>query len=747
MAVSNVCWFVGATYNRNEDQLARFLADGLWEVRNPTANESALVRSMQPGERIAIKSTYVRKRGLPFDNRGFSVSVMAIKATGIIRSNPGDGERVIVDWATTPPLREWYFYTYRATIWRLDPGEWASDGLIAFAFDGATQDFARFRNAPYWCKRFGDLDRRDSRFGWTRFYEAVADKLLAYRHDRAPLVAGIAAIARRIDAIGYLGTDTFANGESGFVRDICPFTVMGTFNRGITDANRKTIAGELANFLGVTEAIPDSFEGIPLLNNMKSWFFPFEDKRDNDHIDALWTVFAEAIYFAGQEDDGLDEGVGRFAAAYDAVSGRKSVGWNLTMGLYWIRPWTYPSLDLNSRNYIARKLGLPLGRHGVKQRSNADDYLALQNLLNVHFREADYPAHSFPELSLAAWHWTDPTVVQSPAAMRTDEGDSQPHQQTTEMPDDEESTLSAPPIVAYSVADILQEGCFLDNVSLEAMLVTLRRKKNLILQGPPGTGKTWLARRLAYALMQRKDEGHVRAVQFHPNLSYEDFVRGWRPCSDASGRGQLALTDGVFMNAITAAKKDAEAVYVVIIEEFNRGNPAQIFGELLTLLEASKRSPNEALELCYPNADGTRCMVHIPSNLYVIGTMNIADRSLALMDMALRRRFAFVDLEPCLNQAWHDWMCTERGFTAALLDEISRRINALNQEIKTDQRLGKQFLLGHSFVTPEAALLEAEQRDWFLEVVRTQIGPLLDEYWYDNPTQASKATEKLLAGF
>ena len=131
-------------------------------------------------------------------------------------------------------------------------------------------------------------------------------------------------------------------------------------------------------------------------------------------------------------------------------------------------------------------------------------------------------------------------------------------------------------------------------------------------------------------------------MQFHPNLSYEDFVRGWRPTGD----GRLSLADGVFMETIRVASKTPSSRFVVVIEEINRGNPAQIFGELLTLLEAGKRTPNEALELCYPDADGTRRPVHIPENLYVIGTMNITDRSLALVDLALRRRFAFISLQP-----------------------------------------------------------------------------------------------------
>ena len=163
-------------------------------------------------------------------------------------------------------------------------------------------------------------------------------------------------------------------------------------------------------------------------------------------------------------------------------------------------------------------------------------------------------------------------------------------------------------------------------------------------QGPPGTGKTWLAKRLGMALVGRLvQEPQLRSVQFHPNLSYEDFVRGWRP----NANGGLALHEGVFMQMVKGA----------------HDNPAQIFGELLTLLEAGKRTPGDAMQLCYPDPDGVHRPVHVPENLYVIGTMNIADRSLALVDMAFRRRFAFVDLEPCLGTTWRDWGGRARKLT------------------------------------------------------------------------------------
>ena len=275
------------------------------------------------------------------------------------------------------------------------------------------------------------------------------------------------------------------------------------------------------------------------------------------------------------------------------------------------------------------------------------------------------------------------------------------------------------------------------------MLDRLRTRKNLILQGPPGTGKTWLAKRLAFALIGKRDESKVRVVQFHPNLSYEDFVRGWRPVGD----GKLALADGVFMETIRDAAASPSAKFVVVIEEVNRGNPAQIFGELSTLLEADRRSPRDAVELCYPDADGVRRPVHVPENLHVIGTMNIADRSLALVDLALRRRFAFVTLEPSLGEAWGNWVIRERGVDPALVEEIRHRVTALNSRVAGDSRLGSQFRVGHSYVTPTHRLEPGTTKDWFRQVVETEIGPLLEEYWFDSPDDARKAIQQLTEGW
>jgi 5-methylcytosine-specific restriction protein B len=255
---------------------------------------------MRTGDRIAIKSSYTRKHGLSFDNRGNHVSVMAIKAVGRVIENLNDGKRVRVAWTRQDPPREWYFYTHRETIWRVMPGNWMSDGLLAFAFEGKPQDVDRFRNAPYWRERFGSGPDKQ-RFLWTKFYEAIAEKLLVYRNNRTPLIEGIHEIASRVPGLSYL-QDKFADGRKGPLQDICPFTAMGTFNRTMSNANRRMIASEVAKLLGVDVPVPELFDGIPMLNNQKSWFFGYSDRRGDRDIDTLWTVFAAGSRLVGRDE-------------------------------------------------------------------------------------------------------------------------------------------------------------------------------------------------------------------------------------------------------------------------------------------------------------------------------------------------------------------------------------------------------------------------------------------------------------
>ena len=362
------------------------------------------------------------------------------------------------------------------------------------------------------------------------------------------------------------------------------------------------------------------------------------------------------------------------------------------------------------------------------------NYLQIIDDLKQRFEEPDFSVHSFPELSLEAWTYNG-------SAPETDEISEEDG-----LLGDIDITVVEPVIqvTPYGIDNILADGCFVLRGDLERILRRLREKKNLILQGPPGTGKTWLAKCLGMALVgQVVQEPQMRSVQFHPNLSYEDFVRGWRPSSN----GGLVLHEGLFMQMVKAALENPGQTHVLVIEEINRGNPAQIFGELLTLLEAGKRTPRDAMQLSYPDPDGTHRPVYVPENMAIIGTMNIADRSLALVDMAFRRRFAFINLEPSLGETWREWVVNHLQMDLAAATNIELRLNQLNVVIAADSRLGKAFQIGHSYVTPTQSLEGRSSRDWFAEVVASELKPLLEEYWFDAPEEAERQAASLLEGW
>lgn len=291
-----------------------------------------------------------------------------------------------------------------------------------------------------------------------------------------------------------------------------------------------------------------------------------------------------------------------------------------------------------------------------------------------------------------------------------------------------------PKPASFTKADALA-GLFMSAGKHDEIIARLKRKKAIILQGPPGVGKTFVARRLAFAMMGMKDVRRVAMVQFHPSYGYEDFVQGFRPT-----RTGLERRDGVFYQFVRLARNDPDRDWFFIIDEINRGNLAKIFGELLMLIEADKRGPEHAIPLTY--SEGPDETFYLPANLYFIGTMNTADRSLAMVDYALRRRFAFETLDPALDSpAFAAWL-KDRKASDALIARIRARIGSLNEVITNERDLGSRFRIGHSFFCPPDGHVPDEA--WYGEVIAGEIQPLLEEY-FDSPDRVEKLVAELLA--
>ena len=276
-------------------------------------------------------------------------------------------------------------------------------------------------------------------------------------------------------------------------------------------------------------------------------------------------------------------------------------------------------------------------------------------------------------------------------------------------------------------ADNFLRDVYMSETKYKSLVALLLKKKNIILQGAPGVGKTFVAKRLSYSIMGEKDTERVMLVQFHQSYSYEDFIMGYRPTEKG-----FDIHKGAFYDFCKKATDDNENDYYCIIDEINRGNLNKIFGELFMLLEADKRG--EEVQLLYKDEKFS-----VPPNLYLIGTMNTADRSLAMLDYALRRRFSFFDMPPGFDtEGFHAY---QNDLANEKFDHVIRCVKELNDTIAKDETLGEGFCIGHSYfcgLTPEELNDEA-----LSSIVEYDIIPLLKEYWFDEPAKVREWSERL----
>lgn len=706
-------WFVGAS-DDSADYSDTYISEGRWENGWSNGIFSNEVNSVAVGEKIVIKSTYTKKN-VPFNAGGKTISVLGIKAIGTVTGNSQDGKNLTVEWIKVDPKKEWYdSCSYRDTIHLVR----ASDGpnqkaLLDFVFNDIPQNYTSIESkyvttpaAAYWPSD-DEYVLNITKDEWKKFIEEI----------EIPSHKGCMGMLKALVELG---------GEASCKK-----------LSSVYGGNPTRYIGSAVN---IGKRAKKYFHLPPCMDGEVERYFaiPFLGRRVTEE---------GAEYYSYKIRDELLAALNELdLSAIDPYVREDEI----KTGYWWLNAnpkiWSFADLAVGAEQSYTL-----YNENGHKRR-------IFQNFLDAKAGDIVIGYESSPNKQIVAIAQISKEHDEKELFIKKIEGLSVPvdYQVLREFPELENMEYFAQPqgslfrltkeeydcimdlirennpivnpsekIDKYGKTEFLRD-VFMSEENYDSLIALLKNKKNIILQGAPGVGKTFAAKRIAYSMMGATDDNRIEFVQFHQNYSYEDFMMGYKPTETG-----FELKYGIFYRFCQIALNHPEKEYFFIIDEINRGNMSKIFGELLMLIEKDYRGKKTTLAY-------NGMSFSVPENLYIIGMMNTADRSLAMIDYALRRRFSFFNMEPgYTSDGFKEY---QAGVNNVHFNKLIEKIMELNKVITDDKSLGSGFCIGHSYFLNKP---DTDIDNWVKSIVRYDIVPILQEYWFDDLDTVKKWTDLL----